>query len=58
MIDRHWVGDLSLAVLLALPLAALALPQTSLHKAAPAHVAGSASLAGDLAAHGRIGLLG
>lgn len=58
MVDRHWLGDVSLAVLLALPLAAVALPRASLHKPAPAHAVASVSLAGDMAAHGRIGLLG
>ena len=39
MTDRQWLGDLSLAVLLALPLLALARPQPVVHKtAAPAAV--------------------
>jgi hypothetical protein len=57
MIDRHWLGDLGLAVLLALPFAALAQP---LPAGKDAHAAEMASLASNdaLQAHGRIGLLG
>jgi hypothetical protein len=54
MVDRHWFGDLSLAILLALPLAAVALPHMSVRQSVPAV---SVSVTGDLATHGRISLL-
>jgi hypothetical protein len=57
MVDRHAVGDLALAVLLALPLAALAKSQPAPHHAStvPAAVAIAAA---DRAPDGRMGVLG
>jgi len=55
MIDRHWVGDVSLAILLALPLAALAQPLANTRNPAPAAV--HLSLCGGMPAAGRISLL-
>jgi hypothetical protein len=55
--DRHWLGDLSLAVLLVLPTAALAraeAPAIPSGTAAPAHAAAPA--VGPIP--GRVGLLG
>jgi hypothetical protein len=57
MVDRQWLGDLSLAVLLALPLAALAWPQPTIpHRTAPA--AAKVAVADRLPGNGRISLLG
>ena len=57
MIVRHWLGDFALAILLALPLAVLARPQTvpnqNVSTAVGMKIAGSDSLAGT----GRISLL-
>ena len=57
MIDRHWLGDLGLAILLALPLAALAEPVQATHttagQLAPTHLP-----AGDRLSNDRVGLLG
>ena len=56
MLDRHWLGDLSLAILVALPLVALAGPTC---KAQLRLVARSQHPAGDrLPGNGQIGLLG
>jgi len=57
MVDRHAVGDLALAVLLALPLAALAKTQPAPRHASavPAAVAVAAA---DRAPAGRLSLLG
>jgi hypothetical protein len=55
MVDRHWFGDLSLAILLAFPLAALAIAEPVPSKiAGPARPLAVAPLHSD----GRIGLLG
>ena len=58
MVDRRWFGDLSLAILIALPIASLALPlptsQPTIAKPATAKVA----TADRIAATGRISLLG
>jgi hypothetical protein len=56
MIDRHLVGDISLAILLALPLAALAQPLANFRNPAPAAV--QLSLSGGMPSAGRISLLG
>jgi len=60
MVDRHWVGDMSLAVLLALPLAALASaqPNVSLNKPVAAAAAGKLTVANTVPSNGRISLLG
>lgn len=57
MVDRHWLGDLGIAILLSLPLAAVTLPNMSVGKSASISTTASLSLTGDLAAHGRISLL-
>ena len=59
MIDRRWLGDLGLAVLLALPFAALAQPQPQPAERG-AHADEMAAMASNdaLEAHGRISLLG
>lgn len=57
MVDRQWLGDLSLAVLLALPLAVLA-SQTSAHRATASSSPHSLASADRLPGDGRIGLLG
>ena len=56
MVDRHWFGDVSLAILLALPFVAFAQPRATVHKAtvSPAQH----SLATTTASNGRISLLG
>ena len=57
MLDRHWLGDISLAVLLVLPLAGLVrFPQTSAYPSAGA--ASVSVAAADRAPAGRISLLG
>jgi len=56
MTDRQWLGDLSLAVLLALPLLALARPQPVVHKAAAAPAAVNLASADRVPTAGRIGL--
>lgn len=54
MVDRHWFGDLSLAILLALPLAALAFTQpVPKQKMDPARAFAAVPLHSD----GRISLL-
>ena len=58
MVDRHWLGDLSLAVLLALPLVALAHPQPVLHKQTAAPIGAKVATADRLPGYGRIGLFG
>ena len=57
MVDRHYFGDLALAVLLALPLAGLAKPQTVVHQqlAKPAAISTAAA---DRAPGGRISVFG
>lgn len=57
MIDRRWLGDLGLAVLLALPFAALVQPQPAKKLA---HADEMAKIASNdaLQARGRISLLG
>jgi hypothetical protein len=57
MVDRHYFGDLALAVLLALPLAGLAKPQTVVHHqlAKPAAISTASA---DRAPEGRISVFG
>jgi hypothetical protein len=60
MLDRRWIGDLSLAILLALPLAAFARPQPvipteKIAAASPVTLAATDRLS---PANGRISLLG
>jgi hypothetical protein len=57
MVDRHSFGDLALAVLLVLPLAGLAKPQTVLHHQSAKPAAISTAFA-DRSPAGRISLLG
>lgn len=57
MVDRQWLGDLALAVLLVLPLAALARPQPPSHHPADTPFA-KVRAADRLAASGRVSLLG
>jgi hypothetical protein len=58
MVDRHWLGDVSLAILVALPLAALAQPRASLHKPDAPTAAAKLSVASAGPTNGRISLLG
>jgi len=58
MVDRHWLGDLSLAVLLVLPLLALARPHASETKAFAATHAGKVAVVDRVPGNGRIGLFG
>ena len=58
MVDRHWLGDLSLAVLLVLPLLALARPHASEPKGFTASHAGKIAVVDRTPGNGRIGLLG
>lgn len=57
MTDRHWLGDLSLAVLLALPLLALARPQPVAHTETAARAGVQLASADRVPTAGRIGLL-
>jgi len=58
MADRHWLGDIALAVLLALPLVAIAHPAPTVpaHMTTPA--AAKVATADRLPGNGRISLLG
>jgi hypothetical protein len=58
MIVRHWIGDLSLAVLLALPLTVLAAPDAVPHKPTATTSATSFAPGPPPSASGRVGLLG
>jgi len=58
MVDRHWLGDLSLAVLLVLPLLALARPHASETKAFAATHSGKVAVVDRVPGNGRIGLFG
>ena len=58
MVDRHWFGDLGLAIALALPLASLALPTPATPQAKSAHAGSRIASADRIAGTGRIGLLG
>jgi hypothetical protein len=56
--NRHWLGDLGLAVLLALPLVSLARPPAPKHQAVAAPIAAKLTTADRLPGNGRISLLG
>jgi hypothetical protein len=56
--DRHMFADLALAVLIALPLTAMARPQPVNEKATAASVAAKVAIASHSPTEGRIGLLG
>jgi len=58
MIDRHLLGDISLAILLALPFAAVVAPLASLHRPAATQAGARLSVANTVPASGRISLLG
>jgi hypothetical protein len=58
MFDRHWLGDIALAILLALPLVAFARPQAPVHKIAGTTAAAKLAIADRLPGDGRISLLG
>lgn len=58
MVDRHWLGDIGMAVLLALPLVALARPQPVVHKHIVTPAAAKVGTADRLPGNGRISLLG
>jgi hypothetical protein len=58
MVNRHWLGDLSLAILLALPLAALAQPRASSGNRDRLVTAAQVPAASPVSSHGRISLLG
>jgi len=55
-VDRHWLGDVALAVLFALSLVALARPRTDENHSAAASV--KVATADRLTGNGRISLLG
>jgi uncharacterized lipoprotein YbaY len=57
MVDRHWLRDVSLAILLALPVAAVAQPHVSVHQPSASSTA-KLSVASSVPASGRISLLG
>jgi hypothetical protein len=56
MFDRHWLGDLALAVLLALPLTGLASSRPATHQ--NASKTSTTVTTASLSPSGRIGLLG
>jgi len=56
MFYRHWLGDLALAVLLALPLSGFAGSRPATHRVTPK--ANAAIAAANLSPAGRIGLFG
>ena len=58
MVNRHWLRDVSLAILLALPFAVLAQPRASLADRETMHAAGQLSVASTVPSNGRISLLG
>lgn len=58
MFDRHWLGDIGVAVLLALPLVAIARPQPAVHKHIATPAAAKLVTADRLPGNGRISLLG
>ena len=57
MFDRRWFGDLGLAILIAMPIATLALPLPASHQPTASQATKSAS-SDRIAASGRIGLFG
>ena len=58
MLDRRWLGDLSLAVLVALPLVALAWPQSEVTKSSITSSALSVGQVDRAPGNGRISLIG
>lgn len=58
MVDRHTLGDIGMAVLLALPLVAIARPQPVVHKHISTPAAAKLMTADRLPGSGRISLLG
>jgi len=58
MVDRHWLRDVSLAVLVALPFAAIAQPHASLHKPDTPVTSPKISVATKAPTNDRISLLG
>ena len=58
MLDRRWLGDLSLAILVALPMVALAWPQADVPKSSLSAPALSVGQSDRSPGNGRIGLLG
>jgi hypothetical protein len=58
MVDRHWLRDISLAILVALPFAAIAQPQASLHKPDAPATSAKLSVATTAPTNDRISLLG
>jgi hypothetical protein len=58
MVDRHWPGDVSLAILLALPFVAFAQPHATSHKPASTASPVQLSVASAAPSNGRISLLG
>ena len=58
MVDRHWLGDIGLAVLLALPLVTLTRPAAVPHKQIATPAAAKVAIADRLPGNGRISLLG
>lgn len=57
MVGRQWLGDVSLAVLLALPLAVLARPDAVPHKQVASTHIGTAPANSPLAHHERVSVL-
>lgn len=57
MTDRQWLGDLSLAVLIALPLVVLARPTPVHHKIVATPAAAKIATADRVPGNGRISLL-
>jgi len=58
MIDRRWFGDLGLAVLIAMPIASLALPLPISSQPNATPVVAKTAAVDRIAASGRISLLG
>ena len=58
MLDRRWLGDFSLAILVALPLVAFAWPQSDVPTSSVANPALSVGQADRLPGNGRISLFG
>lgn len=58
MLDRRWLGDLSLAIFVALPLVALAWPQAQAPRSSSSAPALSVGQPDRLPGNGRISLLG
>ena len=58
MLDRRWFGDLSLAILVALPLVAMAWPQNEVPNSSASSPALSVGQSDRLPGNGRISLFG